>query len=42
MATVPVGDLREGQDGCQVPKSLRGSGVQLGLKKESDGPEVKA
>lgn len=24
--TAPMGDLREGQDGCQVPKSLKGSG----------------
>ena len=26
MLTAPMGDLREGQDGCQVPKSLKGSG----------------
>ena len=26
MVTAPMGDLREGQDGCQVPKSLKGSG----------------
>ena len=26
MGTAPMGDLKEGQDGCQVPKSLKGSG----------------
>ena len=35
MVTAPMGDLREGQDGCQVPKSLSGQGVSSILKKES-------
>lgn len=26
MVTAPIGNLREGQDGCLVPKSLKGSG----------------